>query len=144
MRKAFTSHAIFTVTKILGLPRHGSVTRYLILMTTFLISALLHILANPGYEQCSIYLQLRFYSSIIGAVLVEDSAISVYQAMVASAVKEPSANGDKVSLRSSRDPRRLTKQSEVVSLHWKVVGYIWVFVVHVWATSKLMYGLYRC
>ena len=157
MRKAFTSHAVLLVNRVLRLPRKSQVTRYLIIITTFMLSALLHILANPGYEQCTAYPQVRFYLSIICAIVLEDFVIATYQSWTDSSAEPPpqaAVHGKEFS-DSERSPRIpngkkiFTAQNAFPngagpSFLWKVVGFAWVLCFQGWATSKLMYGIYTC
>ena len=157
MRKAFTSHAALLVNGVLRLPRKSQVTRYLIIFTTFMLSALLHTLANPGYEQCSAYPQVRYYLSIVCAIALEDVVISTYQSWTRSSAEPPSqraAHGKEVS-DSERSPgmpngkkifsaQNAFPNGAAPGFWWKLVGFSWVMCFEGWATSKLMYGLYAC
>ena len=163
MRKAFTSHAIFIVTRILRFPKTGQVTRYLIIFFTFLISALLHILASPGIEKCCAWPQLRYYLSTIGAIFLEDAAITVYKRFItargessSSAVTHSKTRGldaPKTPIVANNDQAPEANMSRVLrrqnptnnnepSYLWRLVGYTWVISFHVWAGSKLVYGVY--
>ena len=157
MRKAFTSHAILLVNDILRLPRKGRLTRYLIIITTFMLSALLHILASPGAERCSAYPQARYYTSIICAIALEDSVISTYQSLTGSSAepppqtaiyaKEPSDSEKSPGIPNGRkvfNAQNAFSDRRTPSFLWKLVGYSWVMLFEGWATSKLMYGLYAC
>ena len=160
MRKAFTSHAVFIVTRILRLPKNGQVTRYLIIVFTFLISALLHILASPGIERCCAWPQLRYYLSTIAAIFIEDAVITVYKRFTKSraltsrvttdskpqgldAPKTPIVANSRVpAANTSRALKRQSTTNNEPSYLWRLVGYTWVISFHVWAGSKLMYGVY--
>ncbi|MCJ1388664.1 hypothetical protein MMC18_001513 [Xylographa bjoerkii] len=157
MRKAFTSHAILLVNGLLRLPRKSQVTRYLIIVATFMMSALLHILANPGAEQCSAYPQARYYLSVICAIALEDLVISTYQSWTGSSAEPPpqTATYVKEVSDSEKSPgipngkKVFTAQNTFNSgaapgKLWKLVGFAWVLLFEGWATSKLMYGLYAC
>ena len=160
MRKAFTSHAVFIVTRILRLPRNGQITRYLVIFFTFLISALLHILAGPGIERCSAWPQLRYYLSTIGAIFLEDAAITVYKRFMTaralgsliitdsrsrgtdSATTSIVSNSGIPEANTSRALKRQSSTDNEPSYLWKLVGYTWVMSFHVWTGSKLVYGVY--
>lgn len=117
MRKAFTSHAAFVVNKILRFPQNSQVSRYLIVIVTFAISALLHIVSATTSFQCGAAAQIRYYASIVLAIFIEDTVIWAYRS--ARQAKEP-----------KDDPNRIL---------WQLVGYTWVFSFHVWSVSKLVY-----
>ena len=80
MRKAFTVHALVILNNVLGLPRSNKFSRSLVIITTFMISALLHIAAAPDVPlRCSIMPQMRYYLSVAGAIFAEDQTIRLYK-----------------------------------------------------------------
>lgn len=80
MRRAFTSHAVFFVTRILRLPRNSKISRYVTVIVTFMISALLHIAANPGIPlTCQAWPQIRFFMTVGLAIMLEDPVIKLYR-----------------------------------------------------------------
>lgn len=128
MRKAFTSHAV-ALTQALGLPKRHQLTRYLILVSAFLISAAMHMLAAPGLERCSVYPQIRYYGSIVGAIVLEDIAVRTTRW-----IQRPSRD-EKPKLATAYPNRR-------PALFWRVLGHVWVGSFHIWAGSKVIYGLW--
>ena len=147
MRKAFTSHARFFVQNILRLPQQGPVTRYVTITVTFMISALLHVLANPGYEWCCLGIQMPIYVSIIGAVLIEDTLIGAYGSIFKPALtigSAASADRMKVVLQTKNRTRVVSAQEHAETLMWKLAGFSWVVMFEIWATSKMMYSLWNC
>ncbi|MCJ1475989.1 hypothetical protein MMC13_004653 [Lambiella insularis] len=161
MRKAFTSHAIVFVSRILRLPPKGPFTRYVIIITTFMLSALLHILADPGVERCTAYPQVRFYLSIIGAIVLEDFSIWTYRSVMRPArtnapgvsktggtVSKPQeshvAADDKKKVFYAKNSNAVTQDQEAPHFLWKLVGFVWVLLFETWAVSKLMYATYSC
>ncbi|MCJ1433292.1 hypothetical protein MMC27_002651 [Xylographa pallens] len=123
MRKAFTSHAVFIVNKILHLPRNHQASRYLIIVLTFLISAGLHVAAGIAPVRCAIYAQTRYYFSIAAVIMLEDAVIWLYKAK----------SGD--SVLPADDPRRTL---------WHLLGYSWVASFHVWSISKFIFSSFSC
>ncbi|MCJ1418677.1 hypothetical protein MMC32_005026 [Xylographa parallela] len=123
MRKAFTSHAVFIVNRVLHLPRNNPASRYLIIVLTFLISAGLHVAAGIAPVRCAIYAQTRYYFSIAAVIMLEDAVLWLYRSRSADSV-----------LRAD-DPRRTL---------WHLLGYSWVAFFHVWSISKFIFGSFSC
>ncbi|MCJ1380033.1 hypothetical protein MMC17_003136 [Xylographa soralifera] len=123
MRKAFTSHAIFVVNKVIHLPRNNPTSRYLIIILTFLISAGLHVAAGIAPVRCAIYAQTRYYFSIAAVIILEDAVIWLYKSKFSDSVL------------SAEDPRRTL---------WRLLGYSWVAFFHVWSISKFIFGSFSC
>ena len=123
MRKAFTSHAVFFVNNVLRLPRNSQISRYLIIMLTFMISAGLHIVSGIAPVRCAFYAQTRYYFSIAATIMLEDAVIWVYK----SAVKDAATKPD--------DPRTML---------WHLIGYSWVAFFHTWSISKFIFQSYTC
>ena len=123
MRKAFTSHAVFVVSRVLRLPRQSQVSRYLVIVVTFLISAVLHVASSGNYSfRCSVLPQVRFYMSIVAVIIVEDVVIKTYKLARSKGVgKEVESSG-----------------------LWYFAGYVWTACFMVWATSKLLYQSISC
>ena len=72
MRKGFTTHAVFLINDILRFPRQNAITRYLIVLVTFLLSGLYHASLTPDLPwQCSM-LQIGYQLRIVGAIVFED------------------------------------------------------------------------
>ena len=72
MRKGFTTHAVFLINDVLGFPRKHSITRYSIVLVTFLLSGLYHAALTPDLPwQCSM-LQIGYQLRIVGAIIFED------------------------------------------------------------------------
>ncbi|KAL9120416.1 MAG: hypothetical protein Q9187_003026 [Circinaria calcarea] len=92
MRKAFTVHAFVILNNVLGLPRSSRFSRPLIIIATFMISALLHIAAAPDVPlRCSVMPQMRYYLSVATAIFAEDQIIRLY--MLATSKKSEGSNG---------------------------------------------------
>ena len=148
MRKAFTSHATLIVTRVLGLPRQGSISRFLIIYMTFMISCVMHIVANPGNEICSSYPQFRYYSSLVGAMFLEDGVIRLYRSVTQRSQTPKLLNIDsegKEAAKSNSKSSTSKQTHKEPDMIWKLVGYTWVLSFHVWALSKLAYGTFnRC
>ncbi|MCJ1284029.1 hypothetical protein MMC26_003360 [Xylographa opegraphella] len=123
MRKAFTSHAVFVVNKVLHLPRNNPASRYLIIILTFLISAGLHVAAGIAPVRCAIYAQTRYYFSIAAVIMLEDAVIWLCKSWSSAHVLRPD------------DPRRTL---------WRLLGYSWVAFFHVWSISKFIFGSFSC
>ncbi|MCJ1401037.1 hypothetical protein MMC11_004249 [Xylographa trunciseda] len=123
MRKAFTSHAVFIVNKVLHLPRNNPVSRYLIIILTFLISAGLHLAAGMALSECVVYAQTRYFFSIAAVIILEDAVIWLYKSKFSS------------SALPADDPRRTL---------WRLVGYSWVAFFHVWSSSKTTFSSFCC
>ncbi|MCJ1321831.1 hypothetical protein MMC15_007176 [Xylographa vitiligo] len=156
MRKGFTSNAGFLVTHVLGLSARTPIARYLTLFVSFIIVAVLHILASPAPFRCSIWPQVRYYGSIACAIVVEDAvmalALKVRQHFLR---KEPKGvlevrpkegnpgvldNGDGVEQRGLNS----TPIDLFPARNWRMVGYVWVALFDMWATSKLVYAAAAC
>lgn len=144
MRKAFTSHAVFVVTQVLRLPRNSQVTRYLIIIGTFLISASLHVMASPGIERCSTWPQVRYYLSTITAICLEDLVIMTYRWLTGRKRNASVAGSEEKSKTKNSDKTVVTSRNgnEEPNPLWKLLGYTWVVSFQVWAASKLVYGVY--
>lgn len=143
MRKAFTSHAVALCTRVLRLPKHSQLTRYLILIITFMISAIMHMFAAPELERCSIYPQFRYYGSIIAAITLEDVVIKGNRRFWRSRTSSDlSKQNGKPKGAATAYPLRQQQDEEKPALFWRLIGYIWVFGFHIWAGSKLIYGLW--
>ncbi|MCJ1393532.1 hypothetical protein MMC18_006407 [Xylographa bjoerkii] len=123
MRKAFTSHAVFIVNRVLHLPRNNAASRYLIIILTFLISAGLHVAAGIAPFRCAVYAQTRYYFSIAAAIILEDAVIWLYRSKSSDSVLQVD------------DPRRTL---------WRLLGYSWVAFFHVWSISKFIFGSFSC
>lgn len=132
MRKAFTSHAV-AVCKGVGLPLGHPVTRAVIMVLVFGMSAVMHMLCMPGFERCSMWPQVRYYLSIIAAILVEDMVIGAYKG-----VKRLYRRGQKA--RKPRSVAAYEHQQPLLAL--RVIGYVWVLAFHTWAGSVLIFGLW--
>ena len=94
---------------------------------------------------CGAYSHVRFYLSIIGAIFLEDLAISTYLSLANGSKKTPvatTANGKPVGTEEVSKLRE--SHSNAQALLWKLVGYSWVFMFQTWAVSKLMYGIWYC
>jgi len=138
-------HAAFVVNKVFRIPR-SQVSRYMVVIFAFLISALLHILSVPGMEDCRALPQVRFYLRIIGVIFLEDLVIWAYKSATrqppkpASPIKE---NGEKT--RGSEKGVKVSEPEEdSISLLWRLVGYSWVVFFMSWAASLLTYEVYSC
>ena len=153
MRKAFTSHATYVVTRLPGLQSRSQIARYLILLFSFLIAALLHILASDRPFRCSIWPQLRYYTSTALAIVLEDFVIAVgLRVKNGFRRKEVTAkvdlkNGDSPSEVASSIGNEYLSSYEIhapLSEHWRIIGYCWVAAFDMWATSKLVYASAIC
>ena len=168
MRKAFTAHATLIVNDIFRLPRKGPVTRYSIIFITFLLSAVLHVLASPGIEWCSSYFQFRYYVSIVGIILCEDLVISTVQSWIypssrhkaqieANSHADSSKHDSSKTIPTKKAPDKVvdirSKKANQASsaslstpheLFWSILGFTWVLVFQVWALSELAYGQSTC
>lgn len=122
MRKAFTSHAVFIVNGAFRLPRRGQISRYLIIIVTFLISAALHIASGIAPVRCNFYPQLRYYTSIAGTLMLEDAVMWVY--------KKPL-----VPVPRPDDPRTMLL---------RLVGHSWIAFSNVWSISEFIFRSYSC
>ena len=153
MRKAFTSHAVYIVTRLLRVAPRSKVSRYLILFVSFLLAALLHILASPEPFRCSIWPQSLYYLSTALAIVAEDTAMA-FTLKLRSQTWTKKAEVE-IS-RKAQSPRRLTasdasekhpndhRQCSLFPKRWRIVGYCWVFLFDMWATSKLVYASAVC
>ncbi|MCJ1393662.1 hypothetical protein MMC18_006538 [Xylographa bjoerkii] len=80
IRKAFTSHSSFVVNDVLRVPRRTETSRYMVLAFTFLMSAGMHVFVAPNVPlRCSAWPQLRYYFSIAGAIILEDTVTFAYR-----------------------------------------------------------------
>ena len=144
MRKAFTAHAIFVVTRIFHLPRKGRISRSLIMVLTFMFSALLHTLASPGIELCGLYFQVRYYLLIVFAVLCEDLVISIFRSwtLTERAPKQMVSKGKDGSNAISASTKAPTYPD--ANILWNLVGFSWVITFQTLALSEMGFGQYVC
>ena len=112
------------------------------------MSCVMHILANPGVEVCSSYPQFRYYSSLVGAMLLEDAVIRLYRSVTQRRQAPDSSKIDdekKKALRNGSSSVVSKQTDNEPAMIWKLVGYTWVLSFNVWALSKLVYGIWtRC
>ena len=155
MRKAFTAHARFLAAR-LGFRHRGAATRYVIILLTFGCSAALHVASAPVSLRCGIAPQLRFYASVVAAIVGEDLFLKAVRAIVAS--KDSStAIGSKQDQKSVPiTPRTCEKQpvrsagaegedeGELPALWIRMIGYAWVALFFLWSGSKLIYSTQSC
>jgi hypothetical protein len=145
MRKAFTMHAAFIVNRVFRIPR-SQVSRYMVVIFAFLISALLHILSVSGTEECRALPQVRFYLRIIGAIFLEDLVIWAYKSATGQAPKpaSPIKEGGEKTPKSEKGGKVSEPEEDSISLLWRLVGYSWVVIFMSWAASLLTYDVYNC
>lgn len=96
----------------------------------------------------------------MGAIIMEDYVLSIYQSLMNSPVRsDPKVSVDaKKGSNLENDPvvtngKKVfhAKNSQVMDddgaaphLLWKIVGFSWVLLFETWAVSKLMYATYSC
>ena len=90
MRKGLTKHAVFIVNDVMRLPRKSPITRYMIVIFTFIISGLYHAALTPQIPWHCSMLQLPYQLHIVGAILFEDAVIMAYQYLNPSACSKGS------------------------------------------------------
>jgi hypothetical protein len=94
MRKGFTTHSIFFVNDILHLPRKSFVSRYLIVLTSFLISGLYHAAVTPEFPlKCAMY-QFSHQIRTAGAIIFEDIASTLWHRIASTSKKAPKIQND--------------------------------------------------
>ena len=156
MRKGFTSNAKFLVTRVLGLPARTPIARYLILFVSFVLVAFLHIFASLSPFRCSVWPQVRYYGSTACAIVVEDTVITLawrvrqqFRRKGAKDVLEAwKREGESSAANAGSNVEQKCSKSLVVddspAKRWRMVGYVWVALFDLWATSKLVYASAIC
>ena len=165
MRNALTAHAGFVVNRVLGFPKDGLLSRYMVILGTFVAAAALHIAASPFSADCSIYPQLRYCCTMAGAIILEDIAFKVSRSLRHSAKKDtPSKEKEAAASKPwwttplnspfplspfggskfAETGTRTAGSEGSPSGMERAAGYLWVFLVHIWAASKFVYRTKTC
>lgn len=164
MRNALTAHAGFVVNKVLGFPKDGLLSRYMVILGTFVAAAALHIAASPFSAGCSIYPQLRYCCTMAGAVVLEDLAFKLSRSVRDSAKDHPKKAQESSASKpwwttplnspfplspfggskfAETGTRTATSEGPPSCME-RVIGYVWVLFVHTWAASKFVYRTKTC
>ena len=116
LRQILTQPASFLTCEILRLPRGGLVNRYMRIFLTFYLSGALHVLAEyAGGRHLQDSGTLRFFSTQVLGIMIEDGAQAVY--------------------RSARASRK-----DVPLQFWaRSLGYTWVIVFLFWSSPAWIY-----
>ena len=145
MRKTFTSHASYIVRHVLRVPRQNKLSRPLVLAFSFLIVAVMHVVADPDPSVCRAWMQLRYYASVFAGIVLESVIISLWTRYTASDSRKLKSRIRREVNKDHRDdesaPNGNTRSS---SSKWRWFGYLWVMAFHTWAASKLVYGTAHC
>ena len=145
MRNPFTAIA-FSILKPIQCTTPKPVFSSLIVLTTFAISGVFHALATDNLTACSAYAQFRYYMSIGIALLLEDAFLRSVQLMTSS-ISEPNRASQ---LQKEEDRDSVERQKALKSARqrppfkFRVIGYAWVVLFDVWATSKLVFLDIQC
>ena len=126
----------------------------------------MHIFASPGYVLCSVWPQIRYFGSIVLAIMLEDAvsgvkwlrtprkvslqvALKVYgkaNGHVGGKANGKKAKTEKKEVDSPKTVAEAYPEQQITedSTPWylKLLGYCWVFFFHVWANSMAVYGFW--
>ncbi|KAF4554700.1 Acetyltransferase TRI7-like protein [Elsinoe fawcettii] len=141
MRKSFTLPAA-TICKKVGLPEKSNLTRFVIVVLAFYFSAVMHILSASPYERCISGPELRYYTSAVVVITVEEILIAMGKKV--KRMIKPRKTRTSITDTKSTEPypvRRVEKEAPHIML--RVLGFIWVLSFHVWMTSNLIYGSWK-
>ena len=172
LRKPFVSHGTYLVHDILGMSRNSQVTRYLILLVTFVLLTTMHILVCPGMELCVIPAQIAINIGAAVAMILEDGLIELYHKRKndsgspkihdkspSNAHANSTTNGPRyLSVKSRKmkpivtvktglygqGPQPLHEMEHKPKWTLRLLGYFWVAAFWTWLVSNLIYDLYRC
>ena len=158
---------------MLGLPRKSQASRFSIIIVTFGLSALMHLVAVPLESlRCSLP-TVTYYLSIAGAIILEHIVILLHKSLVAGmrgrrsqktqAKNPPAASSSQVlakagdgtmrrrkqgsSEEASESPKKEaveTQEEDSPSMQWRLLGYCWVIFFSVWNASKMIYTTEQC
>ena len=145
MRKPFTSISLLCA-RIVAPPAPKQVMTWLVILFTFALSAIFHILASAEVSTCSIYPQIRYYMSTAIAIVLEDVVLSVFRS---ASDAEQSIRKEKEDItidhsRKNQSTVRERAKSGFPRVAWRTLGYCWVFGFDMWAVSKLVYSSHKC
>ena len=147
MRKPFTDIASLVVQR--AAPSASKQTsRCCMLMTIFAVSGCFHALATNHHTWCSAYGQIRYYMSCAIAVIVEESVISVFQRLGLDSKGQHRGSEvipkPEVKFKGAEDTQERFSGSQRAPLKYRMIGYAWVFLFDLWATSKMIYLDFQC
>lgn len=122
MRKAFTGHAAFLVHDIIAMPRGAAVSRYVIILTAFLISGAMHAIIPPVSLSCHGVWQVAYYCCVGATIALENVVQQIYR-----------------HYQTPLDGKGVERNA-----YWRTAGYMWVTFFHLWTTSKFAYPPIVC
>ena len=149
MRKPFTSLSVVVV-KTISPISSKRLNTYLIIMITFILCALFHILASGDPPSCSIFPQTRFYMSTGLAMVAEDIVLTTGRYFLGYPNDAVANSKDHRNIAGSGKHSRgkvdlsLVLRQPYFSFVCRMMGYLWVSSFDFWATSKLVYRSYQC
>ena len=147
MRKPFTTIAVMLVRSIAP-SASKRVSSYFIVLATFSISAIFHIVAFGCVSLCSAQAQLSFYIGIGIALLVEDVTINIAWPLLPNLLvnnRKDSWDDAKPGTSSgSRNDESTTTNTVRPPLGFRLLGYAWVFFFTVWSQSRFLFQDSRC
>ncbi|MCJ1331021.1 hypothetical protein MMC10_007708 [Thelotrema lepadinum] len=147
MRKPFTSMASLLVKNTVP-SASKRMSASLIVLATFAISAIFHILSSDQYSLCSAYAETRYYMSTAAAILLEETVIHFVWPYVNKATGK-SAGGNASSEKRSVDSAKeggtqIVQSAQRPPWKFRLIGYMWVICFDIWATSKLAFLEFQC
>ena len=145
MRKPFTSISLLCAQTIAPLaPKH--VTTWLVILFTFGLSAIFHVLANTEITVCSIYPQAQFYMSTAIAIIFEDVVQRYFGSDLEGLRDAPGSTPEQREAHMAKNKPDTKEREPSVrpKLAWRILGYCWVFGFEVWSVSKLVYSAHKC
>lgn len=124
-RQSFSTPASWLAHELLGLPRHGAVPRYLKLVTTFLLSGLLHFYIDSA---CSMSVSesgaVRFFITQAFGIMIEDGIQEIWTGF-------------------KRHSQYLKGHQAGVQQWEKMIGFAWTVAFLAWSTPVWSYPSIR-
>ena len=147
MRKPFTTIAILVV-RYVAHSTSKQVSSYLIVLATFSISAIFHVVAFGCLSICSARAQFSFYLSTGIALLAEDVAINISRFLFAKALMidwRVLSNDTRVgsSSASPSDKAAIAKTTRP-PLRFRLLGYTWVCLFTICSQTRFLFQDFRC
>lgn len=123
MRKAFVEHARVLAHSILRMPPDSFATRFMIVQAVFFISGAMHIIALRISIRCGGKHLLIYYCGAGTVTILEHLVQRLYRQYQGIGPREDSGK---------------------LYPYWKILGYLWVIIFHVWTTPKIVYPIMTC